>query len=542
MKALTASEMREVDRLTTARYGISGAQLMENAGQSVCDFLEAYFEERPPASVAILCGKGNNGGDGFVIARLLQERGWKPKVYLFATPEAVRGIAAANLARLRESGGDVQTVLDTAQWETARGELTARTLIIDALLGTGISGPVEGLLAAVIEEINRISRRCSAALPQMVLSIDTPSGLPSDGGAAQGPVICAHATVTFTAPKIGQLMSKDSPCCGRLLVRDIASPRSLIEELGTSAAARWLEPEEFRGLPLVRRADAHKGSYGHVLLVAGSRGKSGAAILAGRSALRSGAGLVTVATPEPVLTIVAGAQAELMTEPLLPGESGTASLANLEYARFAAIAQNKTVLAVGPGLGTHQETQEFIRSITRESALPVILDADGLNAFAGRAHELKQRKSAFLAVTPHPGEMARLLSISSDEVQANRATIALRSAKDWNAHVILKGYHSILATPSGQLFVNTTGNPGMAKGGTGDVLTGILAGLTAQYNPQGGSVEWERVLGLGVYLHGWAGDEVALAQGESSLLASEIADALPYAVLHILSELRARES
>jgi hydroxyethylthiazole kinase-like uncharacterized protein yjeF len=537
MKALTASEMREVDRLTTERCGISGAQLMENAGRNVCEFLSARLADNHGREAAILCGKGNNGGDGFVVARLLHERGWKPKVYLFASPESVRGDAAANLARLRAGGAEVLVVTDMRGWETVRAGLAASPAIIDALLGTGISGAVEGLLAAAIEHVNEISRRCTAVMPEMVLAVDTPSGLPSDGGPAQGPVIFAHATVTFTAPKIGQLISKDAESCGRLLVREIGSPRELVDEVGKSPV-RWLEPTEFRGLPLVRRANAHKGSYGHVLIVSGSRGKSGAAILAGRGALRAGAGLATVATPESVLPIVAGAQADLMTEPLLSTETGAASLANLEFGRFAAIAKGKTVLAVGPGLGTHQETQEFIRTIVRESAQPVILDADGLNAFAGRAHELKQRKSTFLAVTPHPGEMARLLGKSNEEVQADRANIALRVAAEWNAHVILKGYHSILATPSGHLFVNTTGNPGMAKGGTGDVLTGILAGLTAQF----GTGDWEKTLGFGVYLHGLAGDEAALARGESSILASEIADFLSHASRRIVSELRARES
>jgi NAD(P)H-hydrate epimerase len=537
MKALTASEMREVDRLTTERCGIAGAQLMENAGTSVCEVLLDRFGDSGRREAAILCGKGNNGGDGFVVARLLHERGWKPRVYLLANPETVRGEAAINLARLGECGVEVLVITDMRHWETVRGELAADAVIIDALLGTGISGAAEGLLAAVIEHVNKISRDCRAATPEMVLAVDTPSGLPADGGPAQGPLICAHTTVTFTAPKIGQLISKDAGYCGKLVVREIGSPRELIDEVGKSPVS-WLEPEEFRELPLLRRADAHKGSYGHVLLVAGSRGKSGAAILAGRGALRAGAGLVTVALPESVLPIVAAAQAELMTEPLLSTETGTASLANLEYGRFAAIVKGKTVLAIGPGFGTHQETQQFVRTIVRENTQPIILDADGLNAFANRASELKQRKSGFLAITPHPGEMGRLLGKSNEEVQTDRANIASRAAAEWNAHVILKGYHSVLATPNGRVFVNTTGNPGMAKGGTGDLLTGILAGLTAQFGPE----DWEKALGFGVYLHGLAGDEAALARGDASLLASEIAEFLPDAYRRIVWELRPHES
>lgn len=537
MKALSASEMREVDHLTTERCGISAAQLMENAGKSVCDFLHARFGDHSRKAAAILCGKGNNGGDGFVVARLLHERGWRAKVYLFASPESVRGDAAANLARLRDCGVETVVITDMRQWDSVRVELAAKAVIIDALLGTGIRGAAEGVLAAVIEDVNEISRGCTAPTPEMILAVDTPSGLPSDGEPARGPAICAHATVTFTAPKIGQLISKDAERCGRLAVREIGSPRELIDEVGRGAV-KWLEPEEFRGLALVRRANAHKGSYGHVLLIAGSRGKSGAAILAGRGALRAGAGLVTVGTPESTLPIVAAAQAELMTEALLSTEGGTVSLGNLEYGRFAAIAKGKTVLAIGPGLGTHYETQEFIRTIVRESTQPIILDADGLNAFAGHASELRQRNSAFLAVTPHPGEMARLTGKSNEEIQEDRADIALRAAAEWNAYVILKGYHSILATPEGQVFVNTTGNPGMAKGGTGDVLTGVLAGLTAQL----GTADWQTMLGLGLYLHGLAGDDAARVRGEHSVLASEIADFLPDAYRRVVSELRGRGS
>jgi hydroxyethylthiazole kinase-like uncharacterized protein yjeF len=335
----------------------------------------------------------------------------------------------------------------------------------------------------------------------------------------------AHATVTFTAPKIGQLVSRDAACVGALEVRAIGSPAELAEEIGKSVI-RGLDPEEFRGLPLGRRPDAHKGSFGHALIVAGSLGKSGAAVLAGRGALRAGAGLVTVATPQPVHAVVAAGQPEMMTEVLLATDAGSASPASLEYGRFAAIEQGKTVLAVGPGLTTHTETQQFIRTIVRETPLPLILDADALNAFAGRAGELRGRNAAHLAITPHPGEMARLLGVSSTDVQSDRMGAALRAAAEANAVVILKGFHTVIASPDGTVFVNTTGNAGLAKGGSGDVLTGVLAGVTAQF----GTRDWARTLGLGVYLHGFAA-ELAVARTEpAGLLASEVADHLPEAL------------
>jgi hydroxyethylthiazole kinase-like uncharacterized protein yjeF len=533
MKALTAAEMREVDRLTSERYGIPSLQLMENAGTQFFQFICAYFDGISASRAAILCGKGNNGGDGFVAARLLQERGLKPNVYLFAEPNAIRGDAAENLARLKKSGAKIQQIADHAQWDQFRSEIAKSRLIADALLGTGLRGKVEGLLASVIADVNRISGDATSLRPEAVVALDTPSGLPSDGESSQGPVIRAHVTVTFTAPKIGQLISRDSACCGKLHVRDIGSPRELIEQLG-KGKVRWIEPREFQDLPLVRQTDSHKGSFGHVLVIAGSSGKSGAAILAGRGALRAGAGLVTVATPDVVLPIVAGAQAELMTEPLTSTKVGTISAVNGKANRLRSLLQSKTLLAVGPGVGTHSETQRFITSLVRQTELPLILDADGLNAFAGRARELAERKTPHLVVTPHPGEMARLLGVSTATVQGDRLGIALKAAKAWNAHVILKGFHSILATPDGRAFVNTTGNPGMAKGGTGDVLTGILAGTVSRLSVQ----RWESALALGIYLHGRAGDEWIPQHEETGLLAGEIADSLPNTYHQLLGELR----
>lgn len=533
MKALTAAEMREVDRLTTERYGIPSLQLMENAGAQFFDCLRSSYDEAGAIHAAILCGKGNNGGDGFVVARRLQETGLKPAVYLFAAHDAIRGDAAENLAHLKNSGAKIQEVTTCSQWEQVRSEVAKSCVIVDALLGTGLKGKVEGLLAAVIEDVNKISRDATSLRPEAIIAVDTPSGLPSDGEPTDGPVIRANTTVTFTAPKIGQLVSRDAACCGRLQVRDIGSPRELIEELG-KGKVRWIEPREFLELPLVRPADSHKGKFGHVLVIAGSLGKSGAAILASRGALRAGAGLVTAAIPDAVLPVVASAQAELMTEPLASTKLGTIAAANAKAARLRELMQGKTFLAIGPGVGTHKETQKFITSLVRQTDLPVLLDADGLNAFAGHARDLAKRKSQHLAVTPHPGEMARLLGVSNATVQADRRETALKAAKTWKAHVILKGFHTILATPDGRAYVNTTGNPGMAKGGSGDVLTGILAGTASQLGVQ----HWEQALALGVYLHGRAADESLTQKAEVGLLAGEIADTLPVTYQRMLAEMR----
>ena len=533
MKALTAAEMREVDRLTTDRHGIPSLQLMENAGRQFFEFLRSHYDDLAVSRAAVLCGKGNNGGDGFVVARRLQEAGLNPGVYLFVSQEAIRGDAAENLARLKNLGGKIQEIAGCKQWEQVRNEVAKSRVVIDALLGTGLKGKVEGFLASVIEDVNKISRNATSLRPEAVIAVDTPSGLPSDGEPAEGPTIRARATITFTAPKIGQLVSRDAVCCGKLHVRDIGSPPELIEKLG-KGKVRWIEPREFLELPLVRQADSHKGKFGHVLLIAGSLGKSGAAILASEGALRAGAGLVTAAIPDVVLPIVASAQAELMTEPFASTKLGTIAVANGKVGRLRALMQGKTLLAIGPGIGTHKETQNFITSLVRQTELPTILDADGLNVFAGHAKDLAKRKSQHLAVTPHPGEMARLLGVSNATVQANRLETALKAAKAWKAYVILKGFHTILATPDGGAFVNTTGNPGMAKGGSGDVLTGVLAGTVSQLGVQ----HWERALALGVYLHGRAGDESLAHRAEAGLLAGEIAETLPTAYERMLMELR----
>ena len=538
MKALTAAEMREVDRLTTERCGVPGHQLMETAGKNVAEvFLEEYGHRNgePPGRVAVLCGKGNNGGDGFVVARHLKDEAEQVSVYLFAKPEELRGDAAKNFARWREQGGAVTVVESEAQWEKAWSEVSGADVIIDALLGTGIRGPATGTIAQAIADVNRLSRNATAARPGWIVAVDTPSGLPSDGEATAGPVLQAHWTVTFTAPKIGQLVSPNAGCCGQLVVRTIGSPDALIEEAG-KGSLRWAGPDEFAGLPLIRAVEAHKGSFGHVLLVAGSVGKTGAAVLAGQAALRGGAGLTTVATPEPALPSIATMQPEYMTESLPATRAGTFAMEAVRSGRLAEVERGKTVIAIGPGVGRHPETQQFIRNAVAETELPIVLDADGLNAFAGHGASLATRKSRHLVVTPHPGEMARLAGCSTADVQKDRVKAALNAAKKWNAHVALKGFHTILASPDGAVFVNTTGNPALAKGGSGDVLTGLLAALLAQF----GTEDLLRIVALGVYLHGRAADLLSEQSEPSGILAGEVAQAIPYARWKLLKELQGR--
>ncbi len=523
MKILTAAEMREVDRLTTERYRVPSLTLMENAGKSVAEFLQARFGDLAQRRVVVLCGKGNNGGDGFVAARHLLKMGARPAVILFADPREVKGDASTNLKRWKKASDNLVVIRSASAWHASRAALASADMIVDALLGTGLRGPAEGLLAEVMHDVNR-------RLPtQMVVAVDIPSGLAADTGEFAVSIRADH-TVTFTAPKLGMFLRDASGAVGRVTVCEIGSPWGLIEETG-KGALRWSEPGEFRGFAAPRSAAGHKGDYGHALIVAGSVGKSGAAALAAWAALRVGAGLATAAVPEPVLPLVAGHTPEIMTEPLAATETGSIAFRNIESGRFDAIRKGKQAIGMGPGLSTHPDTQNFIRAVLGARSVPIILDADGLNAFAGRAPELKHRDGA-LCVTPHPGEMARLLGCTPRDVQARRIERAQRAAADWNACVILKGHHTVTAAPSGMAWINSTGNPGMASGGTGDVLTGMLAGLTAQHGPE----SWPHLLAWGVYLHGLAGDIAAAYVGEVPLMASDLIRAIPRAFQQFYAE------
>ena len=533
MKPLTASEMREVDRLTIERQHIPGIQLMEAAGKHVADTILRLCPPPRARRILVLCGKGSNGADGLVCARHLKEAGRDPRVWYFGTEPQSGSDAGTNFERWRNIGGAISMINSADDWEAKRHAIGKAQVIVDALLGTGLRGAAEGLVAEAIEEINRVAQNATAPRPALIIAVDTPSGLPSDGEPAAGPVLFTHRTVTFTAPKIGQLESSHAACCGALDVVQIGSPRSLVEEVGKSDL-RWAEPAEFANLALIRKWDSNKGVYGHALLVAGATGKTGAAILCGSAALRGGAGLVTIATPEAALPTVAAAHPEYMTEALAATTGGTVAARNWASGHFAKLAAKRAVIGIGPGLGTEPETQEFIRAVVQNVEAPLVLDADGLNAFAGSAGKLRERKAQFLAITPHSGEMARLCGKSIHEVQANRLQIARYAARDWNAHVILKGFHTVVADPSGNLFINTTGNPGLAKGGSGDVLTGFLSALTAQF----GTTDWLRVLTLGVYLHGKAAEIATAATDVSGLLSSDLVNSLPAARCALLEELQ----
>jgi len=505
MKIITAAEMRETDRLTSERLGVPSQQLMENAGRSVAQFLLSRY---PSADrIGVICGKGNNGGDGFVAARKLHEAGKAVRVLLLAEPKELRGDAAQMFAKLRVTAVLARSSAELRQ-EAARTVFDS-DLLIDAVLGTGFRPPVSGLYAAAIAEMNSSSA--------IVVAVDIPSGADADVMSEQvGSVARADAVVTFTAPRPAHVFGGLTQ--GTTLISPIGSPDDAIV---SSLRLNLITPHEIAPLVGPRPADSNKGSFGHVLVIGGSLGKSGAAGMAGMAVLRSGAGLSTVAVPKSILPTVAGFHPELMTEPLAETRAGSISLRALRS--LDKLAENTTVLAIGPGISRIPETSKVVRALVKKQDLPVVLDADGLNAFSGHSSELNG-KGRSLVITPHPGEMARLLGTTIPTVQRDRIGVARKFAQDHKLIVVLKGHRTLIADPSGEIWVNTTGNPGMATGGTGDILTGMTAGMVAQ-NPK-------RVLEAviaAVYLHGLAGDVAREQMGEHSLVATDLLRGLPEA-------------
>ena len=518
MKILTAAQMQRIDRLTTERYGIPSLTLMENAGRCVVDFLTERYAPLSSQKIAVVCGRGNNGGDGLVVARLLRERGLSSSVVLLADPASMKGDAALNLKRLPDGGFDVAA--DQAAWQSAKKNLEGTTLLVDAILGTGLSRPIEGYLGEVIRDMN------SGFPGARIVAIDLPSGIGSDSGELIGESLRADATVTFTSPKMAHVFP---PACGRM-------GHWVVKQIGTPPGALGHDPELFLNLTcpedlgwLVqsRKIDANKGNFGRVLILAGSVGKTGAAALAAKAALRAGAGLVTVATAESAAPVVASLGMEFMTEPLPETGAGTISLRALDGSRMQKLMEGKTVLAIGPGLGTISETAEFARSVVNDSKIPVVVDADGLNAFGGCISTFQAGRSAppEAVLTPHPGEMARLTGMPVEEIQAGRVKIAREFSTTHKVNLVLKGFRTLIAAPDGSVAVNPTGNPGMAKGGTGDVLTGIIAGLLAQYP----TLPAADVAAGAVYLHGLAGDLAAGNLDPASIIAGDLVEAIPHA-------------
>ena len=502
MKIVTSAEMRDIDRSSSERFGVPSLTLMENAGTAVADHVLSGYESAK--KIVVFCGKGNNGGDGFVVARKLHENGKHVQVILLADSGDLRGDAAAMFSRLPMPPIVIHS---SEELKNDRTRCLAADLYIDAILGTGFKPPVSGLYADAIEIMN--------GRDAPVVAVDIPSGADADAMSPQkGTIARATSVVTFTAPRPAHVFG--SLTDGSIYVAGIGSPD---EAIVSALKLNVITPQDFAALVAPRPAESNKGNYGHVLVVGGSAGKAGSVAMAGMSALRAGAGLSTVATPKSALATVAGFHPEVMTEPLAETDAGTISASALS--QLNELAKGKSVLAIGPGISRVPETSELVRKLVAKSDTPIVLDADGLNAFEGRAEELGG-KGRVLVLTPHPGEMARLAGCSTADVQKNRLDVARKFAHEHDVMVVLKGNRTLVVQPDGEAWVNTTGNPGMSTGGTGDILTGMVAAMIAQ-NPK------QPMLAVcaAVYLHGLAGDVMLPTVGEHSMVATDLLRGLP---------------
>ena len=501
MKLVTASEMRELDRRAIQDLGIPSLVLMENAGRTTYQILRREFPELQ-GEVAVVAGRGNNGGDGFVVARYLANAGIPAAVFLLGARDQVSGDARVNLEILAHLDIEVTEVRTDADLNPLVHRLAKAGLIVDALLGTGLNSPVTGLMAALIERLNH--------LRAPVLAVDIPTGLSADTGEVLGAALKARVTVTYGWPKLGQILPPGRDYVGRLWQVDISIPPILARE----APFELAEAREMRALLPSRPGGSHKGNFGHLLILAGSEGKTGAAALTCEAALRAGAGLVTLGVPASLNDILEAKLTEAMTLPL-PEAAAARALGAAAWAPIMDSLGTRFTVALGPGIGTHPETRELVARLGRDLACPMVIDADGINNLAGASAGLKDAAGPRI-LTPHPGEMARLVGLTTPEVQARRLDLALETAARLGVILVLKGAQTVVAAPDGRASINSTGNPALASGGTGDVLTGLMGGFLAQ-----GLAPWDAAR-LGVYLHGLAADFFVSRHGQRGMIAGDL--------------------
>lgn len=510
MKVLTAAQMQELDRRTIAEVGIPGVVLMENAGRGAAELIRQRFAGACSGPVLVLAGKGNNGGDGFVIARYLQEWGWPVKTLVLAERDAIKGDAALCRGALEACGGTMLYAPDQASLEAALATLPACGLLVDALLGTGLSQAPSGHYVFAIDWVNR--------QPVPVVAVDIPSGVDASSGGVPGTAVQAELTVTFAFPKLGLVSYPGAALVGELITIDIGIPA--VVQRPNPATALLIDAGEARALLPARPADGHKGTFGHLLVLAGSVGKGGAAVMTAQAGLRGGAGLVTLACPLALQPVVAGQLVEVMTAPL-PDVDGQVSLQALD--ELMVMAAGKQALAVGPGLGLGAEVGALVRRLLQDCDQPAVVDADGLNALEGHLDILARRAGRATILTPHPGEMARLTGLSTAAIQADRIRVATDFADRYQVVLVLKGARTLVASPDGRILVNASGHAGMASGGMGDVLTGLIGSLLAQ------GVAAADAAALGCYLHGLAADRLLDRFGVAGLLATDLLHELPAA-------------
>jgi len=508
MDLATAAEMQKMDHETIELFGFPGIVQMENAGRGATRFFMESFKGACDQKVAVIAGKGNNGGDGFVMARYLSQKGIRVSVYLLSQCAAIDGDAAANLRLLEPLGVPVIEIPDQNAFKAHATSLRHQDIWIDAILGTGLKSKVIGYFKEVIDFMNRLNKP--------IFAVDIPSGLNSDTGQPWGVCIKAQATATFAFAKIGHVVLPGVVYTGQLKIVNIGIPQHIAKQ--TAMQHVLITQNTVAELIQPRSQDAHKGDTGHVLIIAGSPGKTGAAAMSATSAMRSGAGLVTLATPKSLNPFLETRILEAMTHPLAETKAGILDETALET--IMGLMAEKNCLAIGPGIGTAPETKRLIQKILLASQIAIVIDADGLNCIADNPQILRKLEIP-VVLTPHPGEMARLINSTTQTVQQDRIGCARTFARQFGVHLVLKGARTVIAEPDGKIFINPTGNPGMASGGMGDVLTGIIAGFIAQGYAPGDAAR------AGVYLHGSAGDTLADEYGPYGFLAGDVMNQIP---------------
>lgn len=508
MKVATAQQMRNIDERAIRTVGIPGIALMEKAGSGVVDAACDYFGPLHGRKIVVLCGGGNNGGDGFVIARYAVNRGAEVEVHLLTKRDKIEGDARTNLDVLEKLGRSVKEVKGKGE---IRKALSGAYLIVDAILGSGLTGEVKGLYRDAIEEINGAGG--------IVVSVDNPSGIAMDTGAVLGSAVMADLTVTFGLPKRGHFLYPGREYCGELEVVDIGLPPEVIEEEGIPVET--LEGEDAERLLPERKGDAHKGDFGHLLVLAGSVGYTGAAALSAMSALKVGTGLVTLGIPASLNPIMERKLTEVITRPL--PETGTGSFSMEALDAMLELASGKDAVVLGPGISMGEETGELVRAFLARCDRTIVLDADGVNALIGHEDFLEKRKGPTI-MTPHPGELGRLIGMSGREINENRIEACIEFARKWNLVLVLKGAPTIVSDRGEGSYINMTGNSGLATGGTGDVLTGAIGGFAAQ------RIDPSHAALCGTYYHGLAGDMAADLIGGRGMIAGDVMELLPEAL------------
>ncbi len=520
MKAITTAQMRELDKIASAEFEIAGVELMRRAGSGIASVVSFIADQGRMGDVFVqlIAGRGNNGGDAFAAAWYLHEDDFDVEVLLAGTASEVRGDALRHLSKMRQAGIPLHELPTMEDWEDAVHGANSAMIVVDGVLGIGVNGPARGPVAGAIHYINAISE------DNVVISIDVPSGLNADTGEAPGETVVADVTATIGLPKAGLLVPKAIRYVGSLDVVSIGIPIELANryESDRELITGW---DVRRHLPR-RPNDAHKGLYGHVLVIGGATGFAGAAAMAARAASRSGVGLTTAVVPRGIYPIVAGASLEVMTHPVAETEAGSLSAA--AWPAWEARANTFDAIVAGPGMTPHADTAAWVRHLLRTCTKPLLLDADALNVFEGCADELA-RAAGPLVITPHPGELARLLGCTTAEIQGDRETAARRAAALTKAVVVLKGAGTLVVQDGKPLHVNLTGNAGMATGGMGDVLAGLIGGLMAQ-----GLSPFQAAC-AGVFLHGRAGDNAAWRRSQASLCASDVIEELPSVFRELVS-------